>query len=120
MSGAAQFWDEALKQGKFLLQRPAGGGAAIFPPREFAPGSGEALEWFEASGAGTIYSVTWIQRKPPEPPDNIVLVDLIEGGRMMARVDGVTPESLRIGMAVRARIIDGPILVFDPVEWIDG
>lgn len=120
MSGAAQYWDEALAQGKLLLQRPAGGGAAIFPPRAFAPGSGEALEWFEASGTGTVYSVTWIQRKPPEPPYNVVLVDLAEGARMMARVDGVTPKTLHIGMAVKARIADGSVVVFDPVEWIDG
>lgn len=120
MIGAAQFWDEALKQGKFLLQRPAGGGAAIFPPREFAPGNSEALEWFEASGMGVIYSATWIQRKPPEPPYNVVLVDLAEGGRMMARVEGVTPESLQIGMAVKARIAEGPVVVFEPVERIDG
>lgn len=120
MSGAAQFWDRALAQGKFLLQRPVGGGAAIFPPREFAPGGGEALEWIEASGYGTIYSVTWVQRKPPEPAYNVVLVDLAEGARMMARVEGVTPETLQIGMAVKARIADGLGVVFDPVEWIDG
>jgi uncharacterized OB-fold protein len=120
MSGAAQFWDEALAQGKFLLQRPSGGGAAIFPPREFAPGSGEALEWFEASGAGTVYSVTWIQKKPPEPPYNVALIDLAEGARMMARVENVTPETLKIGMPVTARIIDGPVVVFDPVEGNDG
>lgn len=120
MSGASQYWDEALVQGKFLLQRPAGGGAAIFPPREFAPASGEPLEWVEASGAGVVYSVTWIQRKPPEPAYNVVLVDLEEGARMMARVEGVTPQSLQIGMAVKARIAEGPVIVFDPVEWIDG
>lgn len=116
MSGATQFWDEALKQGKFLLQRPAGGGQAIFPPREFAPGSGEKLEWIEASGAGVVHSVTWIQRKPPEPAYNVVLVDLEEGARIMARVEGVTPQTLQIGMAVSARIADGPVVVFDPAE----
>lgn len=136
MSGAAQTWDAALAEGRFLLQRPAAPGgapggapdAAVFPPREFAPGSGAPLEWFEASGHGTVYSVTWIQRRPPEPPYNVVLVDLAEGARMMGRVEGVTEESLRIGMAVRARIVPGagpeagpeagkeggPMIVFDP------
>jgi uncharacterized OB-fold protein len=84
------------------------------------PASGAALEWVEASGAGVVYSVTWIQRKPPEAPYNVVLVDLEEGARMMARVEGVTPQSLQIGMAVKARIAEGPVVVFDPVEWIDG
>lgn len=120
MSGAAQHWDEALAERKLLLQRPASGGAAIFPPREFAPGSGETLDWIEACGDGVVYSVTWIQRKPPEPPYNVVLVDLAEGARMMARVEGVTPKTLQIGMAVKARVAEGPVIVFDPVEWIDG
>ncbi len=127
MSGAAAIWDAALAEGRFLLQRPiaaegTGPAPAVFPPRAFAPGSGAPLEWFEASGLGTVYSVTWIQRRPPEPPYNVVLVDLSEGARMMGRVEGVTEETLRIGMAVRARIVGGtgpapeggPMIVFDP------
>ncbi|MBC2669799.1 Zn-ribbon domain-containing OB-fold protein [Novosphingobium piscinae] len=114
MSGAAQHWDEALVAGRLLLQRPVGGGAAVFPPRECAPGNGAALEWFEASGRGTVYSVTWVQRRPPEEPYNVVLVDLAEGARLMGRVEGVTETSLQIGMAVRARIAEGPVIVFDP------
>jgi uncharacterized OB-fold protein len=122
MSGPAAEWDAALAEGRFLLQRPAGGGATVFPPRAFAPGTGAQLEWFEASGHGTVYSATWIQRKPPEPPYNVVLVDLAEGARMMGRVEGVTPETLHIGMAVKARIVSGetPVLVFDPVEQANG
>ena len=122
MSGPAAEWDAALAEGRFLLQRPAGGGATVFPPRAFAPGTGAQLEWFEASGHGTVYSATWIQRKPPEPPYNVVLVDLPEGARMMGRVEGVTPETLHIGMAVKARIVAGetPVLVFDPVEQAHG
>ncbi|WP_298197685.1 OB-fold domain-containing protein [Novosphingobium sp.] len=120
MSGAAQHWDEALAAGRLLLQRPVGGGPAVFPPREFAPGSGAALEWFEPSGRGTVYSVTWIQRRPPEAPHNVVLVDLAEGARLMGRVEGVGAEALHIGMAVQARIVPGsatepPLLVFDPL-----
>jgi uncharacterized OB-fold protein len=120
MSVAAQHWDEALAAGRLLLQRPVGGGAAVFPPREFAPGSGAALEWFEPSGRGTVYSVTWVQRRPPEAPYNVVLVDLAEGVRMMGRVEGVGEDGLQIGMTVTARIVaegpDGaPLVVFDPL-----
>jgi len=122
MSGPGTEWDAALAEGRFLLQRPVGGGKAVFPPRAFAPGTGAELEWFETSGLGTVYSATWIQRKPPEPPYNAVLVDLTEGVRMMGRVEGVTPETLQIGMAVKARIVGGevPMIVFDPVEQADG
>lgn len=122
MSGPAAEWDAALAEGRFLIQQPVGGGKAVFPPRAFAPGTGAELEWVEASGHGTVYSATWIQRKPPEPPYNVVLVDLAEGARLMGCVEGVTPETLQIGMAVKARIIAGetPLLVFDPVEQTHG
>ena len=122
MSGPSAEWDAALAAGRFLLQRPVDGGATVFPPRAFAPGTSAALDWFEASGHGTVYSATWIQRKPPEPPYNVVLVDLAEGARMMGCVEGVTPETLHIGMAVKARIVAGetPKIVFDAVEQAHG
>ena len=113
MSGAARAWDEALAEGHLMLQRPVGGGSPVFPPRELAPGTGGPLEWFEASGRGTVYSVTWVRKKPPEPSYNVVLVDLEEGARMMGRVEGVTEDTLRIGMPVRARIAEGTLVVFD-------
>lgn len=125
MSGAAQVWDAALADGRLLVQRPAGGGPAVFPPREFAPGHGGALEWIEASGRGTVYSVTWVQRRPPEAPYNVVLIDLAEGARMMGRVEGVTEQDLHIGMVVQARIVadapgGAPRLVFDPAPGDQG
>lgn len=122
MSGPGAEWDAALAEGRFLIQQPVGGGTAVFPPRAFAPGTGAELEWVEASGHGTVYSATWIQRKPPEPPYNVVLIDLAEGARMMGCVEGVSPETLHIGMAVKARIVGGetPKIVFDPVEQADG
>ena len=119
MSGASAIWDEALAAGRLMLQRAPQGGRAIFPPREMTPLTGEPLEWIEASGHGVIYSLTWIQRRPPEPASNVVIVELSEGARMMGRVDGADEATLRIGMAVRARIADGPdgpLVVFDLVE----
>lgn len=119
MTGASAVWDEALAGGRLLLQRTSPSAQAIFPPREMTPLSGEPLEWFEASGFGTIYSLTWIQRRPPEPASNVVIVELAEGARMMGRVEGADEATLRIGMAVRARIAegpDGPLVVFDLVE----
>jgi uncharacterized OB-fold protein len=47
-----------------------------------------------------------------------VLVDLAEGPRLMSRVDGAESKSVRIGIAVKARVIrenDAPLLVFEPV-----
>ncbi|MDB5721085.1 MAG: hypothetical protein JWP15_1703 [Alphaproteobacteria bacterium] len=123
MSGPEAHWRASLDSGRFLIQRSVNGGEAVFPPRIAAPGSGEALEWVEACGLGTVYSVTIIGRRPPEPDYNVVLVDLDEGVRMMSRVEGVEPGAVRIGMRVAARIIredDKPLLVFDPLETQHG
>jgi uncharacterized OB-fold protein len=118
--GPEAIWRDALAQGRFLLQRAESSGTVFFPPRISEPGSGDTdLEWIEASGMGTVYSMTVVSQKPPALPFNVVLVDLDEGARLMSRVDGVTPDSLHIGMRVRAKIIqegDAPLIVFTPVE----
>lgn len=115
MTSPETHWRAALAEGRLLLQRAAGSGAAIFPPRLVEPGTGAMdLEWIEASGLGIVYSVTLILQKPPLEPYNVVLVDLDEGARVMSRVEGAGEVS--IGMRVRARIDRGdePILLFEP------
>lgn len=112
-----QFFD-FLGEGRFMLQR-AGDGHYVFYPRVAGPGDGAALEWVQASGRGVVYSTTLVRKKPPEPNYNVALIDLAEGPRLMSRVEGVAPEDVRIGMAVRAKIItqdEEPVLVFVPSE----
>lgn len=108
-----------LAAGRFMIQRGVLSGAPVFYPRPCAPGTGEDLEWVEASGHGTVYSSVTVRKRPPEPSYNIALIDLAEGPRMMSRVEGIDPEAVRIGMAVQARIVtedDGPLIVFIPKE----
>ena len=50
---------------------------------------------------GTVYATT-VVRPRGEAPYNVVLVDFADG-RRMSRVEGIAPEDVRIGMAVRAR-----------------
>lgn len=111
-------WRAALAEGRFLLQRAVSSGTVIFPPRLAEPGSGdEALEWFEASGLGTVHAVTVIGRKPPDQPYNVVLVELDEHVRLMSRVENIPSDAVTIGLRVRARVgaEDGaPLLLFDP------
>ncbi|CDO35165.1 MULTISPECIES: Zn-ribbon domain-containing OB-fold protein [Novosphingobium] len=119
MSGPETYWRTALGDGRFLLQR-APDGTAVFPPRVAVPGSGVGtLEWFEACGRGTVYSLSWINRRAPAEPYNVALIDLDEGARLMSRVEGVDAESLKIGMRVEA-FIEGKgeeaILLFRPAE----
>jgi uncharacterized OB-fold protein len=100
-----QEWRAHLEQGRFMLQRSDSTGEYVYYPRVAAPGSGaDDLEWTEVSGNGTVYAVTIVRRKPPEPDYNVVLVDLAEGPRMMSRVVDCANEDIRIGDLVQARI----------------
>jgi uncharacterized OB-fold protein len=109
-----------LAEGRFMIQRSASTGRHVFYPRVVMPCSGEAdLEWVEASGEGTVYATTVTRRRAEQGGDyNVALVDLAEGPRMMARVVGITPSEVAIGMKVRAKIDDlngTPAVLFEPV-----
>lgn len=104
-----------LRADRFMIQRSRSTGRHVFYPRVAAPGTGERdLEWVEASGLGTVYSITVSRSR--EGAYNVALIDLAEGPRMMSRVESV--ETLPIGASVLARIAviaDEPAIVFDPV-----
>lgn len=114
-----QDYMDFLAQGKFMLQRSRASGAVFFHPRVAEPSTGcPDLEWIEASGRGLVYSTTVIRMKPPAASYNLALIDLEEGPRMMSRVEGIDPDAVTIGMAVKARIsqVDGaPLVLFTPV-----
>lgn len=107
-----------LQEGRFMIQRGRSSGCHHFYPRAIEPGTGnDDLEWVPASGLGTVYSTTVVRTRPPAPSYNVALIDLAEGPRMMSRVEGLAPEAVAIGMAVRARIVNEGALafvVFDP------
>lgn len=109
---------EHLAAGRFMILRSRSTGGHVFYPRMAEPGTGATdLEWVEASGRGTVYSTTVIRQKPPTPNYNLALIDLAEGPRMTSRVEGVAPESVTIGMAVTARIVnegEQSLVVFVP------
>jgi uncharacterized OB-fold protein len=110
---------EHLAAGRFMIQRSRSTGGHVFYPRVAEPGTGATdLEWVEASGRGTVYSTTVIRQKPPTPNYNLALIDLTEGPRMMSRVEGIAPESVKIGMAVKARVVtenEQALVVFEPL-----
>lgn len=117
--GPDRQFQDFLAEGKFMIQRHTKTGAFIFYPRVLSPGTGEdALEWVEASGAGTVYSTTVTRQRPEKGGDyNVALIDLAEGPRLMSRVVDVDPHEVTIGMAVRAKIgeLNGePALLFVP------
>lgn len=105
--GPMAYFHEQLEKGNFLIQRAKSSGKFVFYPRVLQPGTGsDDLEWVRATGRGQIYACTTVYPRK-RPPYNISIVELEEGPRMMTRVEDADPESLRIGMAVFARINKG-------------
>ena len=110
----------ALNEGRFLIQRCAGCGQAVYFPRELCPhcGHGE-LAFVAPAGTGTVYAVTTVRRKPEAGGDyNVTLVELDEGARLMSRVEGVPSSDVRIGQRVKARVVQQAgqgLVVFDLV-----
>ena len=114
-SGPEKQYLDQLAAGRFEIQRCAACGKHVFYPRVLCPHCGsDRLDWVAPSGRGMVYSITIVRRKPADGGDyNIVLVDLEEGVRLLSRVAGIAPDQVRIGMAVRARIVDN-LVEFTP------
>ncbi len=115
MGPEAQF-KSYLQQGKFMIQRSRATGKYVFYPRLVIPSTGETdLDWVEASGRGTVYSIT-VNRSKSETY-NVALIDLEEGVRMMSLIVG--QETVPIGTPVQASIVDindAPAVVFTPLQ----
>ncbi|WP_199434631.1 Zn-ribbon domain-containing OB-fold protein [Qaidamihabitans albus] len=99
------FWD-GIAEGELRLQRCRDCARAVFYPRVFCPHCfGGRLDWFTATGAGTVYSYTVAHRAPGEfagqVPFVVALVDLDEGVRMLTRILGAGPGDVRIDARVR-------------------
>jgi uncharacterized OB-fold protein len=104
---AKAYWD-ATAEGRLLLQRCSDCEAVVWYPRGLCPAcGGTRLEWFEASGRGTVYSFTVIRRGAAGPyagtePYVLAYVELEEGPRVLTNVVDCDPGSVSIGDAVSA------------------
>jgi hypothetical protein len=98
------FWDGA-REGKLVLQRDRETGAVHWPPKP-AYWKGGRLEYFAASGRGTVYTYV-VGLEPFLPafqhllPHIMVVVQLPEGPRIVGHMVRCTPEEMRFGMPVR-------------------
>lgn len=100
----AAFW-EATDRGVFLLQRCADCGLVIWYPRYVCPSCHHTnLANFEASGRGTIYSLTLTTRGILEYKDCgpyvLAFVELAEGPKMLTNIVEADPAFLAIGQQV--------------------
>lgn len=105
-SGVQAWHQSELDQGRFLIQRGTIDGRHVYYPREHSPFDGSVPQWVAPSGAGTVYAVTTVRRKPDAGGDyNVSIVELDEGVRLMSRVEGVAPADVKIGQRVKARVV---------------
>ena len=78
---------------------------AFFYPRLISPFTGSSdIDWRVSAGYGNVYATTTLFPRLLEPYD-VSLIDLDEGFRLMSRVEGIDPLSVKIGMRVKVRMI---------------
>ena len=111
---------QALDEGRFLIQRCAACSRHVYFPRELCPHCGALAPALVApSGSGTVAAVTTLHRKPELGGNyHVCLVDLDEGVRLMSRVEGLAPAAVMIGLRVQARVqltAGKGLVVFDPL-----
>lgn len=104
-----QWWFDAAKDGKLLIQRCKDCGTLRHPPGP-ACASCHSFEWdtVEASGRGTVYSYVVVHH-PQAPmfeyPLPVVLVELEEGTRLVSNIIDCPPDEVEIGMAVECELV---------------
>jgi len=114
------FW-EAAEQHKLLIQHCPACGSYQFYPRPFclACNSNE-VEWFQAKGEATIYSMTTVhvQIAPEfEPPYVAAVIELDEGPRMLTNIEGGEANiGDRVRLAWRDREDAPPLPVWAPTS----
>ena len=124
-SGPDAVFQSHLAQGEFRIQQCDGCARHVFYPRVLCPHCGSTqLCWRAASGIGTVHACSVVMGKPGTNSDYaVVLVDLQEGVRMMSHVVDCDPHAVKIGMPLKARIVEKegkPLVVFAPTIDMGG
>jgi uncharacterized OB-fold protein len=104
------FWFEGARAHKLLIQHCTSCGTLRHPPLPACAVCG-SLDWdsVESSGRGTLYSyvvVHYPQVPSFEYPLPIGLIELEEGTRLVANLEGIDHDAIEIGMALQAEFVD--------------
>jgi uncharacterized OB-fold protein len=112
------FWS-GCDQGRLRLQRCAACAAFRFPPGPVCPACGSFdSHWVGAAGRGAVHSwvvvhVPFVDALADQVPYAVGLVELEEGVRMVATIEGCAHEEIAAGMAVVVHF-DGGLPAFVP------
>lgn len=105
---------EGAKRHELRVQRCRGCGALRFPARALCSAClSTDADWVAVSGRGAVYSFNIMHQVyhpgfAAEVPYAVVLVQLVEGPKMIANVVGIDAHAVRIGMPLR--------VVFEPLS----
>ncbi|MCD6638485.1 MAG: MaoC family dehydratase N-terminal domain-containing protein [Nocardioides sp.] len=105
-----QFWFDAAREHRLVIQRCASCGRLRHPPGPQCPAC-QSFEWdtVDAAGGATLYSFT-VAHHPRHPafdyPLVIAVVELDEGTRLIANLAGIEPEDVTIGMRLELDWLD--------------
>lgn len=118
----APFW-EAQTEHRLTFQKCSDCDEIRYPVGPMCPECHSlAFEWVESSGRGTIYSYTVVRHQTHPAfavPYTVALVEMEEGPRVVAELQGDGADSPKIGTAVRVEWVDHPnqpLPVFVPAE----
>jgi uncharacterized OB-fold protein len=97
---------EYLQQGKLMGTQCKKCGEKYFPPRaDCLKCMNDTFEWIEYSGKGILHSYTTIHAAPKGfediAPYTLGIVDLKEGGRLIAWIKDISDKELKINMPVK-------------------
>lgn len=95
-----------LKENKLKGTKCKKCGTLFFPPRaECVKCMSEEMDWVDMSGKGKLVTYTVIHAAPTgfenSVPYTIGVVDLAEGGRLLAWMDGIKEDEIKIGMDLK-------------------
>jgi len=95
-----------LHKGKLMGTKCKKCGERYFPPRaDCLKCLNDTIEWIEYSGKGTLVSFTIIHAAPKGfediVPYTLGIVNLKEGGRLIAWTKDITDKEIKIGMPVK-------------------
>jgi hypothetical protein len=103
---SAPFW-AATAEGRLSLQRCTACDTVIWYPRSLCPAcSSFDLEWFDATGEGSVYSYTVVHKNPGRQwgavtPYVMAYVELDEGPRLLTNIVDCDPATVTVDQRVR-------------------
>ena len=108
---SAPYW-AAARERRLLIRKCSSCAALHFMPRHLCPVCwSDELEWVESKGTGSVHTFTVMRRAPLAnfaalAPYVVALIELDEGPRMVANVQGSDALSTKIGDRVKVTFED--------------